>query len=282
LTWDKYKGASLYWLSLDGYIYEFYGKPGKFHLNDQLDWMISYGDLEKAASYRIRTVAFGKNGKIIADKVWDYEYSSSATHQGMGSVTGMSVSKGILTWNEVENADDYEVYIEDIDYWTWSADKNSTDINDFIDEMISEGEVPKKSSYKVTVCAITWCPEGEESRTMAEGSFTYNFEVAPNPMAIKGKTATVKYKKLKKKKQTLSASKVLNGLGTARGSMTFTKVSGNGKISINKSTGKVTIKKKGLKKGKTYSVKVKIKAAGNYGYDPSEEQIVTFKIKVKK
>ena len=44
-------------------------------------------------------------------------------------------------------------------------------------------------------------------------------------------------------------------------------------------TGKVTVKK-GLKK-KTYSVTVTVKAAGNYGYDPSDVKKVTFKIKVK-
>ena len=44
--------------------------------------------------------------------------------------------------------------------------------------------------------------------------------------------------------------------------------------------GSITIKKKGLKK-KTYKVTVKISAAGNYGYDPSEVRTVTFKIKVK-
>ena len=110
----------------------------------------------------------------------------------------------------------------------------------------------------------------------------FNFNVEPNPLSVSGKTAKVKYSKLKKKKQTLAASKVINGTGTGRGPMTYTKVSGNKNITINKTTGKVTIKKKGLKKGKTYSVVVTISAAGNGGYDPSEEQTVTFKIKVTK
>ena len=55
-------------------------------------------------------------------------------------------------------------------------------------------------------------------------------------------------------------------------------MSGNSKISINKYNGKVTIKKKGAKKKKTYTVKVRITAAGNATHEPVSK-IVTFKIK---
>ena len=64
-----------------------------------------------------------------------------------------------------------------------------------------------------------------------------------------------------------------------QGKMTYTKASGNKKIVINKTTGKVTVKK-GLKKG-TYKVKVKVKAAGNTNYKASAVKTVTFKVKVK-
>ena len=80
----------------------------------------------------------------------------------------------------------------------------------------------------------------------------------------------------------MKASQVISGLGTGRGPLTFVKKSGHKNISINKKTGTVTIKKNGLKKGKTYSVTVSVTAAGNYGYDPSEEKTVTFRIKVTK
>ena len=60
---------------------------------------------------------------------------------------------------------------------------------------------------------------------------------------------------------------------------TYKKVSGNKKILINKTTGKVTLKK-GLKKG-TYKVKVKVQAAGNASYKASAWKTVTFRVKVK-
>ena len=100
---------------------------------------------------------------------------------------------------------------------------------------------------------------------------------AVNPITVAAKKATVKYSKVKKAKVTLAVSKVLT-IKNAKGTKTFTKKSGNAKITINKSTGKVTIKK-GLKKG-TYSVKVAVKAAGNASYK-AKTVTKTFKVVVK-
>ena len=98
-------------------------------------------------------------------------------------------------------------------------------------------------------------------------------------LSVKGKTATVKYSKLKKKNQTLAVSKVLTFVDKGQGQLSYAKVSGNSKILINKTTGNITVKKK-LKK-KTYTVKVKVMASGNENCNPSEWKTVTFKIKVK-
>ena len=100
-------------------------------------------------------------------------------------------------------------------------------------------------------------------------------------MSVKGKTAKVKYSKLRKKKQTLTVGKVIAFTNRGQGTLTYIKVSGSKKVSINKTTGKVTIKKKGLKKKKTYSIRVKVMASGNENYNASTWKYVTFKIKVK-
>ena len=120
---------------------------------------------------------------------------------------------------------------------------------------------------------------GSDNDSLTNASIQY--QKADNTFAVKGKTATVKYKKLKKKAQTLSVFKVLTFTNRGQGTLTYAKVSGSSKISINKTTGKITIKKKGLKKKKTYSVKVKVMAAGNDNYNPSTWKVVTFRIKVK-
>lgn len=113
----------------------------------------------------------------------------------------------------------------------------------------------------------------------ASGVTKFSIDKKANPLTIKPKTATVKYSKLKKKAQALAVTKVITFTKKGQGTMTYTKASGNKKITINKTTGKVTVKK-GLKKG-TYKVKVKVKAAGNANYKASAVKTVTFKIKVK-
>ena len=99
-----------------------------------------------------------------------------------------------------------------------------------------------------------------------------------NTLKIKsGKTYKIKRSKLKKNK-TVSYTSVITFSSKGQGTLTFTKKSGNKKITISKA-GKVTIKKK-LKKG-TYKVKVQVRASGNSGYLPSSAKTVTFKIKVR-
>ena len=108
---------------------------------------------------------------------------------------------------------------------------------------------------------------------------TFKIIKKSNTLTVKGKKVTVKYKKLKKKKRTLKISKVITFTKKGQGTRSYKKVSGNKKITINKKTGKVTVKK-GLKKG-TYKVKVKVRAAGNSIYAASAWKAVTFRIKVK-
>ena len=62
----------------------------------------------------------------------------------------------------------------------------------------------------------------------------------------------------------------------AVGRVTYKKVKGSGKLSINRKTGKITVKKN-TKKG-TYSITVKILASGNTQYEPAAK---TVKIKVR-
>ncbi len=106
---------------------------------------------------------------------------------------------------------------------------------------------------------------------------TFRINKANNTISVKGKTAAVKYSKLKKKTQTIKSAKVLK-VTNAKGKLTYVKSSGSKKITISKKIGNVTVKK-GLKKG-TYKVKVKVKAAGTANYK-SLTKTVTFKVKIK-
>ena len=118
----------------------------------------------------------------------------------------------------------------------------------------------------------------EEHGGKGEYVFSMTEDKRTNPLAVKGKTASVRFSRLKKRNQALAVSKVIKFTRKGQGKVTYAKSSGNKKITINKKTGKVTVKK-GLKKG-TYKVKVKITAAGTSTYKKATKT-TTFKIKVK-
>ena len=134
---------------------------------------------------------------------------------------------------------------------------------------------------KITISAAATADYQAASETI-----TVTVKKVANPLAVKGKTATVKYKKLKKKAQALKVSKVIKVTKKGQGKMQYKLYSAkkgtkNFKkyFKVASKSGKVTMKK-GLKKV-TYKVKVKVKAGGNANYQPSAWKTVTFKIRVK-
>ena len=145
--------------------------------------------------------------------------------------------------------------------------------------------VSYKNNLNAGTATVTITGKGSYTGTISK---TFKINKATNPLKISPKTATVKYSKLKKKAQTLAATKVIKFTKKLNDKKTYSLVSAKkGSKSfkkyfkINKTTGKVTIKKnKKMKKG-TYKVKVKVKALGNANYNASAVKTVTFKVKVK-
>jgi hypothetical protein len=114
------------------------------------------------------------------------------------------------------------------------------------------GTCKKPGSYKVTV-TLKGNYSGKDSR---------NFSIvkAPNPMTVKTANKTVKFPTVKKKAVTVKAITVTWAQGTVR----YKKVNGKSYFTVNKSTGKIKVKK-GTPKG-TYNVKVRVTATGNNNY----------------
>lgn len=106
-------------------------------------------------------------------------------------------------------------------------------------------------------------------------SASYTITKAANPIVAKAKAKKLAAKS--KKATTIKTAKAFK-ISKAQGKVTYKKSSGNKRITVSKK-GVVTIKK-GLKPA-TYSVKVKVTAAGNTNYK-SASKIVTLKIKVTK
>ena len=98
---------------------------------------------------------------------------------------------------------------------------------------------------------------------------------AAQPMAAKVVARTASFKTLKSKSVTVT---VPLSVTKAQGKLTHAKVSGDACLTINKTTGKVTVKK-GTKK-KTYTIKIKVTAVGNANYKAGSKTVIC-KVTVK-
>ena len=94
-----------------------------------------------------------------------------------------------------------------------------------------------------------------------------------NSFTVKNKTFTIK----SNKKKVINLNKKLK-FKNKKGNLTYKKKSGNKKITVSKK-GKLTVKK-GLKKGKTYTVKVRVTDNGNNTFN-KKSKTVRIKIKIK-
>ena len=120
--------------------------------------------------------------------------------------------------------------------------------------------------------------EGDKEETV-KASFTVVIPKEANPITVTPKKVTLKRSALASKDVKRKVSKVLKIKG-AKGKKTFVlkgvaKKSAKKYFSMNRKTGALTIRK-GLKKG-TYTLTVKVRAAGNISYKPKSS---TAKVKV--
>ena len=121
--------------------------------------------------------------------------------------------------------------------------------------------------------------------TVTEKAEPENVKKAANGLKAKGKTLSLRVNKLRKKAITIKRSKAIS-IRNAKGTVTYKKVQVSRKnknkkyikkakyakkITVNKKTGKITVKK-GLKKG-TYKLRVKVTAAGNKKYKAATKTV---------
>ncbi len=137
----------------------------------------------------------------------------------------------------------------------------------------SDNIKPGTAKAKVTLTSDWY--EGTKTLT-----FTIKGNAKVNTMSVKAKTVKLALKKVKQKKQVVTAKKAMT-VKNAKGKVTYKLVSVakskfGRNFSINEKTGKITVKK-GTKKG-TYTLKIKVKTAGDAAYLPAEK---TVKVKIK-
>ena len=138
--------------------------------------------------------------------------------------------------------------------------------------------VPKATKAGTYVVKVKATAAGNTNYKAGSKTASYKVVVAKaaNPIAVKAVKRSVSFSNLKKK--VVTVSRPLKFTKKAQGTVTYKKASGSAALTVNKSTGKVTVKK-GTKKG-TYSIKVKVTAAGNTNYKAGSKT-VTCKITVK-
>lgn len=124
-------------------------------------------------------------------------------------------------------------------------------------------------TVKITISAASSSNYNAASKTV-----TVKVNKAAPVIKVKTTSATVKYTNLKKKTQSVA----LGASVSSKGTLSYQKVSGNKAVTVDKKSGRLSVRK-GTKKG-TYKVKVRIRAAAKGIYNAGSKD-VTVTIRVK-
>ena len=191
------------------------------------------------------------------------------------SVTGIKLDKTLITMKKGE-------YVQPLYTLTPNGilKENSVSLESdkpsVVDVDSSGVLIAKKDGTAVITCSVfdeSFNEVGSEKLIVNVG----NTGSKKNTLSVKAKTVTLSYKKLSKNKISVAKGKALK-ITKAKGSVTYALTSASKKITINRSSGKLTFAK-GLKKG-TYKVKVLVNASGDKTYAPANKT-VTIKVIVK-
>ncbi len=154
-------------------------------------------------------------------------------------------------------------------------------------DAVSQTFIVNKTTGKVTVRKATRAgtytvkvkatAAGDENHKSGSKTASYKIVVkkATNPITVKAVARTASYATLRTKAVTVTKPLTVSG---SIGTKTYARAQNSNYFTVNKSDGKVTIKK-GTPKG-TYSLKIKVTAAGGPNYK-SGSKTVTCKVTVK-
>ena len=274
MSWKAVKGAVQYLVTISNNSgsYSISTTGTSIPINQAIDLFITNNKLIKCKYYDIEISAYDSDEAELA-YCWDvyvYTYYSSAVPNYSRSISA-SISGDYLSYTEESYATDYKIRIVDSNQKDIiHSSYNPFNLKDFIESYISLRLLMECPSYTIELYA-----RDADGNYVARWTGTYNYKDA-NTLSVAGKAAKVKYNK--KKKKTVKRASVIKISDKGQGAITYKKVSGNSKFTVNSKTGNITVKKK-LKK-KTYTIKVKVIAAGNET-TARLEKIVTIKIKLK-
>lgn len=263
--------------------------------NNQSPWFGN--DYIKSVNVKSGVTGIGNSAFVLCDRVTDVTLPSTLKRIGVDAFHSCAgLQKITIPGGTTTIGDGAFCYCTKLNSVTLPGTLTSIGDDAFYDSSLKTITIPKKvksigkyalgyrdNAYhngekKVSGFTIKGYPNTAAEKYAKNNGFKFLYiKKAANTLKIKAKTATVRYANLKKKNQTLKNTKLISFTKKGQGTITYTKVSGNKKITINKKTGKVTVKK-GLKKG-TYKIKIKVRAAGNAKYKALTKTVI-IKIKV--
>ena len=150
---------------------------GSLDIDSFIDRGIQAGWIEKAEDdmYEIEILAYDSNSDIIGVGTLDYHYESDAEYREPVEMT-LSAKDGLLSWTEVEDANEYWLYIngEDTRY-LYSDENGSYNINLAIDDAIKSGRIEKAADnlYELEIEALDYY-----DAVLGEGWLNYHYESA--------------------------------------------------------------------------------------------------------
>ncbi len=281
LSWKKYSGASKYTIAIEDFKGELRFSSNSYNFNNLIDKLIKDRTIYKRNSYRVYIYAYDKDDVYMAYWNGTIKYQSKATPCELPAINA-SINGDILSWDAYTGGGTVNYYNlrvvcpdQSWAYAGWGDGFNSSqrtcDLKEVIASLIDYGYIKEYSTYTLELTAINY----DLDLPLAEWAGTYKYK-EPNTLKASSKKASVKYNK--KKNKTIKRTSVIKITDAGQGAITYKKVSGNSKITINANSGNITVKKK-LKK-KTYTIKVKVIAAGD-DTTARLEKILTIKIKLK-
>ena len=271
MSWDPYNGAVKYEVYVSDV--KTVVTTTKFAINSKINSLVASGTILKESPYSVFIYAYDKDDMLISEWWGSYYFKTSSAAPVIGEIANVKSTLGILSWSKVKNATKYKISLpyDNVEIGTTSS--NALYLNDAITNLIKAEKLGNSRYFYVEIYALN-----KKGTVIAKGDCSYKY-LETNTLSVVSKTTAKKAAKAKRRKKTkINPSKLYNITNRGQGRLTFSKVSGKKQFSVNKTTGKITVKK-GLKK-KTYTVKVKIAAAGQTVY-AATTRTVTLKIKVK-
>ena len=160
-----------------------------------------------------------------------------------------------------------------------NASTDSTAKKFSVNKTTGKVTIPKATKVGAHVVKVKVTASGNGNYKSGAKTVTYTILInkAANPMVVAATSKTASFATLKSKAVTVARPMSIT---KQQGTLSYAKVASGSSdaLAVNKTTGKVTVKK-GTKKG-TYTIKIKVAAAGNANYK-SATKTVTCKVIVK-